>query len=143
MRIGQVIGKVVLSRVHPSLVGAQFKIVLPITFNDLVEPDPVEEARKVCEQEKNLKPDECVAAAINRLVNSDIPRKWGSEVVVYDDCCVAVDEWVAFSEGAEAAASFGGGSCPVDAFAGAILDTVVIDAPTVDALVALKETKRD
>ena len=32
MRIGRVVGKVVLSGQHPSLVGGQFKIVVPLTF---------------------------------------------------------------------------------------------------------------
>lgn len=141
MRIGQVIGKVVLSRVHESLIGAQFKIVLPVTFNDLAEPSPVTAANKIGEQEQGKDPDARVDAAANRLINPDFPRKWGNELVVYDDCSAAIDEWVAFSEGAEAAAAFDGGPCPVDAFAGAILDTVVIDAPTVETLVELKNKK--
>ena len=32
MRVAQVVGKVVLSRVHPLLIGSQFKIVVPFAF---------------------------------------------------------------------------------------------------------------
>ncbi|MDD3589789.1 MAG: EutN/CcmL family microcompartment protein [Thermoguttaceae bacterium] len=139
MRIGQVIGKVVLSRVHESLIGAQFKVVLPLTFSDLAEPNPTEAARETCEQEREQEDAERVDVAVNRLVNPSFPRQWGNELVVYDDCSAALGEWIAFSEGAEAAAAFGQDKRPVDAFGGAILDTVVIDAPTVDALVELKK----
>jgi len=136
MRIGQTIGKVVLSRVHPSLRGAQFKLVLPLTFKDLVEPEPQELAKEVGAQERLLGMEDKgrVRSAVERLENQNFSRKWGNELVVYDDCSVAIDEWVAFSEGAEAAASFGADQKPVDAFLGAILDSVVIDYPTVKAL---------
>lgn len=138
MRIGEVIGKVVLSRCHESLIGSQFKIVLPLTFNDIAE-QPVDAARKLGEEEAGQGSEERVEAAANRLLNPNFPRKWGNELVVFDDCSAAIGEWMAFSEGAEAAASFGSQQRPVDAFGAAILDTVVIDAPTVDALVELKK----
>jgi len=138
MRIGQVIGKVVLSRVHPSLVGAQFKIVLPLTFKDLVEATPKDaEPSNVGEAADNG--DESTVKAINRLVDCEFPRKWGNELVVYDDCSSALGEWLAFSEGAEAAAAFGKEQRPVDAFGAAILDSVVIDGPVVDALMSDKD----
>lgn len=141
MRIGEVIGKVVLSRVHESLVGAQFKIVLPLTFNDVAE-QPVEAAKQIGEQEKDKTTEERVDAAANRLLNPNFPRKWGNEVVIFDDCSAAIGEWMAFSEGAEAAASFGSQQRPVDAFGAAILDTVVIDAAAIDALAELKNKNK-
>ena len=45
-------------------------------------------------------------------------------------------------EGAEAAAAFGQQHRPVDAFGGAIIDSLVIDAPTVQALVELKNKSK-
>ena len=142
MRIGQVIGKVVLSRVHESLVGAQFKIVLPLTFNDIAEPVPTDAARELGERERDQDFAERAEAAANRLLDPNFPRKWGNELVVFDDCSAAIDEWVAFSEGAEAAAAFGQQHRPVDAFGGAIIDSLVIDAPTVQALVELKNKSK-
>lgn len=133
MRIGQVIGKVVLSRVHPSLTGAQFKIVLPLRFDDLATPDPAEEATA-------LTGETSASDAVNRLLNPDLPSKWGNDLVVYDNCSAAIGEWLAFSEGAEAAAAFGPDKkAPVDAFAGAILDTVAIDPNVVAELRAKKK----
>ena len=35
MRIGEVIGTVTLNRQHPSLDGATFKLVVPLSWNDL------------------------------------------------------------------------------------------------------------
>lgn len=37
MRIGDVIGTVTLNRVHPSLVGASFKIVTPLSWDNLAD----------------------------------------------------------------------------------------------------------
>ena len=133
MRIGQVIGKVVLNRVHPSLIGAQFKVVLPLRFDDLATPDPTEAAT---DENSDATPD----AAVNRLLNSEMPRKWGNDLVVYDSCSAAIGEWLAFSEGAEAAAAFGPDKkAPVDAFAGAIIDSVAIDPNVVAELRAKKK----
>ncbi|MFZ5831507.1 MAG: EutN/CcmL family microcompartment protein [Planctomycetota bacterium] len=36
MRIGEVIGTVTLSRVHPSLVGQRMKLVVPLTWDNLL-----------------------------------------------------------------------------------------------------------
>ena len=36
MRIGEVIGTVTLNRSHPSLVGARFKLVVPLSLADLL-----------------------------------------------------------------------------------------------------------
>ena len=37
MRIGEVIGTVTLSRQHPSLAGARYKLVVPLSLDDLRE----------------------------------------------------------------------------------------------------------
>ncbi len=140
MRVAQVVGKVVLSRVHPLLIGSQFKIVVPLTLGDLATPCPVEaaEATAQAEKEANVDAETSAINAANRLLNTEIPRKWGNEVVAYDDCSAAVGEWIALSEGAEAAAAFHPTQKPVDAFCGAILDALVVDAEVVAALTAKK-----
>ncbi|MGI6402271.1 MAG: EutN/CcmL family microcompartment protein [Thermoguttaceae bacterium] len=141
MRIGQVIGKVVLSSAHPSLIGAQFKIVRPLTFEDLADPDPIEAANETIADadRRNLGVEERVDEAANRLANSSIPRTVGSELVLYDDCSAAIGEWLAFSEGSEAAAPFGRENPrPVDAFGGAIIDRIEIDAQVVAELAAAR-----
>jgi ethanolamine utilization protein EutN len=45
MRIGEVIGTVTLNRRHPSLAGARFKLVVPLSLADLVGKggEPAEE----------------------------------------------------------------------------------------------------
>ena len=140
MRVAQVVGKVVLSRVHPLLIGSQFKVVVPLTLGDLATPCPVEaaEATAQAEKEANVDAETSAINAANRLLNTEIPRKWGNEVVAYDDCSAAVGEWIALSEGAEAAAAFHPTQKPVDAFCGAILDALVVDAEVVAALTAKK-----
>ncbi|MGN0930827.1 MAG: EutN/CcmL family microcompartment protein [Thermoguttaceae bacterium] len=141
MRIGRVVGKVVLSGQHPSLVGGQFKIVVPLTFKDLTE-DPVESAKAIAqsEKERGLSPEERLKEAIQRIENPNFVQRWGNELVVYDDCSAAIGEWIAFSEGAEAAAAFGQKiQKPVDAFGGAILDCVSIDPQVVAKLTPVKK----
>ena len=45
MRIGKVIGTVTLSRRHPSLAGAQYRMVVPLTLDDLTcDEEPRAEA---------------------------------------------------------------------------------------------------
>jgi ethanolamine utilization protein EutN len=39
MRIGQVIGNVTLSRMHPSLTGAAFRLTIPLTQADLASDE--------------------------------------------------------------------------------------------------------
>lgn len=141
MRIGRVVGKVVLSNQHPSLVGGQFKMVVPLTFKDLTE-DPIEFAKTIAqsEKERGLSPEERLKEAIQRIENPNFAQRWGNELVVYDDCSAAIGEWVAFSEGAEAAAVFGPkAQKPVDAFVGAILDCVSIDTYVVAKLTSVKK----
>jgi len=93
MRIGEVIGTVTLSRVHPQLVGTQWSVVTPLALEHLVE------------------------------------GKAGTaeEVVIYDELSAGIGEWVAFSEGIEAAMPFYPNLKPVDAYCAAILDTVELD----------------
>jgi ethanolamine utilization protein EutN len=45
MRIGDVIGTVTLNRVHPSVAGATWKLVVPLTWDNLLErsEEPAEE----------------------------------------------------------------------------------------------------
>lgn len=50
----------------------------------------------------------------------------GEDLVIYDELMAAVGNRVAFSEGIEAAAPFQPGKKPVDAYAAAILDMVVV-----------------
>ncbi len=40
MRIGEVIGTVTLSRVHPTLAGAAFRLTIPLTRSDLTSNEP-------------------------------------------------------------------------------------------------------
>ena len=49
------------------------------------------------------------------------------EVVLYDELSAGIGEWVAFSEGIEAAMPFYPNLKPVDAYCAAILDTVELD----------------
>ena len=93
MRIGEVIGTVTLSRVHPQLVGTQWSVVTPLSLEQLVE------------------------------------GKAGTaeEVVLYDEFSAGIGEWVAFSEGVEAAMPFYPNLKPVDAYCAAILDTIELD----------------
>lgn len=45
MRIGHVVGTVTLNTVHPSMVGVRFKLVTPLSWDDLEgrEAEPLEE----------------------------------------------------------------------------------------------------
>lgn len=94
MRIGEVIGSLTLSRFHPSVQGAQWKLIIPLAIADL--------------DRKEINP------------NSE-------ELVAYDQLGVGVGEWIAFSEGVEAAMPFYPNPVPIDAYCAAILDTVELD----------------
>ena len=141
MRIGLVIGKVTLSRVHPSLVGAQFKLLLPLTFDDLAEPLPIEAADALAEPERDFSVEQRVDAAINRLTTGAEPKDWSGQIVVYDSCSAALGEWLAFSEGAEAAAVFTDDKKPVDAYGAAILDSMQLDYQEIEKLSRAKKQK--
>ncbi len=120
MRIGKVIGTVTSSTIHSSLIGGQLKIVRPFTLNDLTEDRPMS------------------ADGTTDLKTLDIEGS-GTEVIVFDDLSAGIGEWVAFSEGAEAAAAFYPNVKPVDAYAGAILDTVEISRHALDRIQANKK----
>jgi ethanolamine utilization protein EutN len=49
------------------------------------------------------------------------------ELVVYDPLSAAVGEWIAFSEGAEAAMPFYPNVKPIDAYAAAIIDELTVE----------------
>ncbi len=93
MRIGEVVGMVTLNRWHPSLQGAAFKIVVPLSLEDLLagRPGPCE------------------------------------EVVVYDELAAGLGNWIAISEGREAAQPFHPDVKPIDAYNAAILDRVDVE----------------
>lgn len=112
MRIGKVIGTVTPGRIHPDLQTGQFKIIKPFTYKDLL-------ASAASESQEG-------ETAANLLMKG-VPLPSGEEVVAYDDLSVGIGEWVAFSEGAEAAMAFYPNVKPVDVYAAAILDTVEID----------------
>ncbi|MDR1493640.1 MAG: EutN/CcmL family microcompartment protein [Planctomycetaceae bacterium] len=100
MRIGEVIGTVTLSRVHPLLTGTQWSLISPLTLDNLI------------------------AHASGR----------SEELVIYDELNAGIGEWVAFSEGAEAAMPFYPNLKPVDAYCAAILDTVEIDHEAIEKI---------
>ena len=94
MRIGKVIGNVTLSRVHDSVTGTQWKLVVPMDIDDLqnLDTEPASE-----------------------------------ELVVYDPLSAAVGEWIAFSEGVEAAMPFYPNLKPIDAYGAAIIDELTVE----------------
>ena len=96
MRIGKVIGNVTLSRVHVSVTGTQWKLVVPMELDD--------------------------------LQNENEPKS--EELVVYDALSAGVGEWIAFSEGVEAAMPFYPDVKPVDAYNAAIIDELTIETTT-------------
>ena len=102
MRIGKVIGVVTPNRIHPLLQTGQFKIVRPFTWKDF----------KAAHAQGTLSKGELVPT--------------GEEIVAYDELSIGLGEWVAFSEGAEAAMPFYPDLRPIDVYAGAIIDTMEI-----------------
>lgn len=124
MRIGQVIGHVTVSPLHPSLSGGQFKIVVPFSLDDLV---PKEGGGHVVSGGETLE-------ELRTRLSSSVPVGRGSELVVYDELSAGVGEWIAFSEGAEASMPFYPNKKPVDAYAAAIIDTLQIDHPAMAML---------
>ncbi|MDO5553892.1 MAG: EutN/CcmL family microcompartment protein [Planctomycetia bacterium] len=118
MRIGKVIGTVTAAPLHEKLVGGQFKIVAPFSLNDLA-PQDSEEGGRLTGQETLDELRERIAATQ--------PSFRGDELVVYDDLNAGVGEWVAFSEGAEAAMAYYPNMKPVDACAAAIINTLELD----------------
>ena len=98
MRIGRVVGSVTLNRIHPSLVGVQWKLAVPLMLDELNA-----EAK-----------------------NSEASPGGSEELVVYDELGVGLGETIAISEGREAAMPFYPDVKPVDAYAAAILDNITV-----------------
>ena len=101
MRIGKVIGTVTCSRLHPSLVGGRFKIVVPLSTTLL--------------------------AAECRGDESAINGANAEPIVIYDQLGAGMGHAVAISEGAEATMPFQPEKKPVDSYCSAILDTIRLD----------------
>ena len=98
MRIAEVIGTVTLSRPHPSLTGGRWRLVVPLTQDDL---------RK---DATNIDP---------------IPD---TMLVASDGCSCREGDRVLIAESTEAAAPFHPEQKPVGAYIAAILDTIELDA---------------
>ena len=96
MRIGLVIGTLTLSRWHPSLSGAAYRLVTPLTLDDLASGRSVE----------------------------DSPQLQGEPIVVYDELGAGLGSRIAISEGGEAAQPFYPNDKPIDAYNAAILDAI-------------------
>ncbi|MDO4558407.1 MAG: EutN/CcmL family microcompartment protein [Planctomycetia bacterium] len=101
MRIGKVIGTVTCSRLHPSLVGGRFKLVVPLS-TDLLSAES--------------RGDEMV-----------VQNATSEPIVIYDEIGAGIGHVVAISEGAEATMPFQPERKPVDAYCGAILDAIRLD----------------
>jgi len=99
MRIGEVIGTVTLNRRHPSLAGACFKLVLPLSLEDLRGPG-----------------DRAAGGAAQ-----------AEEIAVYDELGAGEGSRIAISEGREAAMPFYPEVKPIDAYNAAVLDTVHLE----------------
>ena len=128
MRIGKVIGTVTLSRVYPTLRQGQLKIVVPLTFKDISD-DPESEMKA-----GDIESPE----GIRNVLDASQPNPKGGELVVYDEMSAGIGEWIAFSEGAEAAMPFYPDVKPIDAYAAAIIDSVEIDQAVMNELKAAK-----
>jgi ethanolamine utilization protein EutN len=95
MRIAKVVGSVTLNRCHPSFVGANLKLVIPMTTADLVdEAEPASET-----------------------------------LVCWDELGAGEGNYIAMSEGPEAAQPFRPEIKPVDASNAAILDSIDVNQP--------------
>ncbi len=101
MRIGQVIGTVTCSRLHPTLTGGRFKVVLPFSTDLLV-------AEKVGDSQT-------------------LQNATAEPIVVYDQIGAGLGHLIAISEGAEATMPFQPEKKPVDAYCAAILDDIRLD----------------
>lgn len=97
MRIGEVIGTVTLSRSHPGLIGSRYKLVVPMTLEDLAAAD-----------------------------SSKMIDKSDKAIVVYDELGAGMGSRIAISEGGEAAAPFYPEARAIDAYNAAILDQVTL-----------------
>ena len=99
MRIGEVIGTVTLNRAHPDLTGARYKLVVPLSLDDLAD--------------QSYSPGK--------------GDKSAKAIVVYDELGAGIGSRIAISEGAEAAAPFYPQARAVDAYNAAILDQITLN----------------
>jgi microcompartment protein CcmK/EutM len=108
MRIGDVVGTITLNRAHPSLSGASFKLVVPLSWDNLA----AEKARggpHFAERPAALE-----------------------EIAVLDELGAGIGSRIAISEGREAAMPFHPQIKPIDAYNAAILDTLNYDADEIE-----------
>jgi len=112
MRLGKVVGTVTPGRIHPLLSRGQLKIVVPFAFSDLTGSE--------ADGEYSLE-------RAKELLMTRTPKPAGKDLVVYDELSAGIGEWVAVSEGAEAAMPFYPEKRPVDAYLAAIIDTLEMD----------------
>ena len=99
MKIGEVCGRVTLSRVHPALSGIRWIVVAPCSLKALL-------------------------AAGERAGQTGAVRGDGEDLVVADAVGAGPGQLVAYSEGGEAAMPYMPTKRPVDAHAGILLDRV-------------------
>jgi microcompartment protein CcmK/EutM len=117
VRIAEVIGTITLNSVHQSMVGARFKLAVPLSWDDLAA-------------EKRDCPDfrqgqSAATAGENGTVPlSAKPAEPLEEIVVMDELGAGIGSRIAMSEGREAAMPFHPEVKPVDAYNAAILDTL-------------------
>ena len=94
MRIADVVGTITLNRAHPSLAGASFKLVTPLSWDDLAE-------------EKGDSPHLCGDGSGPFRANGDCPLfPRLEEIAVFDELGAGIGSRIAISEGREAAMPF-------------------------------------
>lgn len=100
MRVAEVIGRLTLSKSHPSVRGATWLVAVPLTLDGIrdtkTEPGLFRTGR-------------------------------GEPFVVYDELNAGTGALIAVSEGAEASAPFHPEQKPLDAYNAAILDTLELE----------------
>lgn len=105
MRIAKVIGTVTLNRSHPAYRGAKLKLVVPLLARDLLARDLLDGAEP-----------------------SDEP------LVAWDELGAGLGNYIALSEGPEAAQPFLPEVKAVDAYNAAILDQIEVDPSLVEKI---------
>ena len=140
MRIGKVVGMVTSNRIHPLLQSGQLKIVVPFTLKDLTSSagrgtSSGEKEGKGASKKGEPDSEGTETSKMWNLLVSGAPTPTGEELVAYDELSVGIGEWVAFSEGAEAAMPFYPDVRPIDVYIGAIIDSVEIDQKIFDSVV--------
>lgn len=101
MKIGEVIGRVTLSRVHPSLTGVRWIVVAPCSLKALADAGD--------------------RAGVQGAVRGD-----GEELIVADGVGPGRGQLVGYSEGGEAAMPYIPLKMPVDGYAGVLLDSLKV-----------------